>query len=73
MSKFKYVHDGNGGRKTLISGDVVARSIANRTIGSVSIGEDSTMFRFSLSDGGLITFRMDGNQPEVHYVPPSRR
>ena len=71
MNNFKYIHDGRDGKKTVISDIFVARCIANRVIGTVSIGEDSTLFRFSLSDGGLITFRMDGSQPEVHYVPPS--
>jgi hypothetical protein len=73
MNNFKYIHDAHDGKKTVISGSFLARCIANRTIGGVSIGEDTTLFRFSLSDGGLVSIKMNGTQPEIHYSPPSDR
>lgn len=73
MNNFKYIHRGNDGKRTVISGDFVARCIANRTIGGVSIGEDTTLFRFSLSDGGMLSIQMNGAQPEIHYSPPTRK
>ena len=47
MNNFKYIHSGDDGKQTVISGSFLARCIANRSIGGVSIGEDTTMFRFS--------------------------
>ena len=72
MNNFKYIHQAQDGKKTVISGSFLARCIANRAIGSVSIGEDTTLFRFSLSDGALVSVRMDGAQPEIHYSPPGK-
>jgi hypothetical protein len=73
MNNFKYIPDAHDGKKTVISGSFLARCIANRTIGGVSIGEDTTLFRFSLSDGGMVSIRMNGSQPEIHYSPPYNR
>ena len=73
MNNFKYIHSGDDGKQTVISGSFLARCVANRSIGGVSIGEDTTMFRFSLSDGGLFTIKMNGSQPEIHYSPPRKR
>jgi len=73
MNNFKYIHRGDDGKRTVISGDFVARCIANRTIGGVSIGEDTTMFRFSLSDGGVFSVHVNGAMPEIHYSPPPKR
>ena len=73
MNDFRYIHDGNDGKTTVISGDFVARCISNRTIGGVSIGVDTPLFRFSLSDGGLLSIKMNGSQPEIRYSPPRSR
>lgn len=72
MNNFRYIHEAHDGRKTVISGDFLARCIANRTIGGVSIGEDTTLFRFSLSDGGLVSIKLNGVHPEIHYSPPAK-
>lgn len=72
MNQFRYIHDGRDGKTTVISGDFLARCIANRTIGGVSIGQDTALFRFSLSDGGLVSIKMNGTQPEIRYTPPTK-
>ena len=72
MNNFKYIQDARDGKNTVISGNFLARCIANRTIGGVSIGEDTTLFRFSLSDGGMVSIKMNGTQPEIHYSPPTK-
>lgn len=72
MNNFKYIHKAHDGKSTVISGNFLARCIANRTIGMVGIGEDSTMFQFWLSDGAQFRIEIKPNAPEIHYSPPTR-
>ena len=73
MNNFKYIHEGRDGKTTVISGNFLARCIANRTIGMVGVGEDTTMFQFWLNDGAVFRIDIKPNAPEIRYSPPTKK
>lgn len=68
MNPLKYIRRGRDGKSALISGDFLARSIAGRTTGVVGVGEDSTMYRFTLPGGA----RFKINKIRAKFMTPVR-